>query len=495
MIPRRDPDPFASPPDRDGQAGLLLSFFAEGLDAHRAIRKLRSKNFRRAALVHKTAAGEVQTLDPFRWRRVLGTVLTAILFGGLTGLAFLLFDRPLPLLTRSLSLPVSLLAGGLLGALGGGLWWRRSRIGVERKLLENQGRWLISGETVLILQAPLKNMRVPIALLRESGEIPPAIFILHPQRDHPFNEVRSTGVTLSPAQIREQAQRLARDQQVDPRPRRKAALLRRLEKARRLIQQAGSDLSGAGRLEEGLPPTAEWILDNGYVIESQARDIQLNLPRRYYQQLPALANEPYRGLPRIYGLAKALVSHTELRLDRENILAFVEAYQSVQTLTIGELWAIPQMLRIALIEAIQNLAAGALTELREREVADFWANRLMTANRRDPTHLFSILAELAETQPDPSPYFAAQLIDHLYDEEAALAPVQSWLERLYRKPLERTQPARAKPADQGADRYRQCLYQPASAHPVGLAADFRASQPGGAGASPGSRRRLLPDGL
>jgi len=140
-----------------------------------------------------------------------------------------------------------------------------------------------------------------------------------------------------------------------------------------------------------------------------------------------------RSLPRIYGLAKELVSSAELRLDRKNILAFIEAYQSVRTLTIGELWAVPQMLRIALIESIQDLATRALTELREHELADFWVNRLITTNRRDPNQLFSILAELAATQPEPSPYFASQLVDHLYDEDAALVPVQSWLERIYRK--------------------------------------------------------------
>ena len=88
-----------------------------------------------------------------------------------------------------------------------------------------------------------------------------------------------------------------------------------------------------------------------------------------------------------------------------------------------------------MIESIQDLADSALTELREREIADFWANRLITANRRDPNQLFSILAELAETQPNPSPYFASQLVDHLYDEGAALAPVQSWLERTFHKSL------------------------------------------------------------
>jgi cyclic beta-1,2-glucan synthetase len=184
-----------------------------------------------------------------------------------------------------------------------------------------------------------------------------------------------------------------------------------------------------------VPPTAEWLLDNEYLIESNVRDVQINLPWPYYQDLPTLANEPYRGLPRIYGLARELVSHTDLRLDRENILAFIEAYQSVGALSIGELWAVPQMLRTALIESIENLAARAVTEMRECEIADFWANRVITANRRDPSQLFSILAELAETQPSPSPYFASQLIDYLYDEGAALVPVQSWLERTFRESL------------------------------------------------------------
>jgi len=293
----------------------------------------------------------------------------------------------------------------------------------------------VSGETVLILHAPIETLRFPVAVLRESGEIPPAVFVLHPKRRSLIGDVWSPGMPLSPAQIQEHAQRLATDHQVDPNPRRNTELLERLELARQWVHQVCSDLSEASRLEQSVPPTAEWLLDNEYIIESNARDVQLNLPRRFYQELPALANEPYRGLPRIYGLARELVSHTDLRLDRENILAFIEAYQSVRTLTIGELWAVAQMLRIALIESIQALAASALTELREREIADFWANRLITANRRDPNQLFSILAELAATQPGPNPYFASQLVDHLYDEDAALVPVQSWLERIYHKPL------------------------------------------------------------
>lgn len=413
----------------------LIGYFAQRDDARRALRKLQSKGFRRAALVHKTAAGEVQTRDPFRWRLFFGTILTATIFGGLAGLVFPVLPWPEPSPGRSLSLPISILTGGLIGALIAFFWIRRSKFGVERKLLKDHARWLVSGETVLILRSPMDTLRFSVAVLQESDEIPPAIFILHPKRESPIVEWQSPSVTLSSEQIREQAQRLAMDHQVDPRPRRNTELLKRVVKARQWIHQVCLDLNATGLLEQGTLPTAEWILDNEYVIESNARDVELNLPRHYYQELPVLADGVFRGLPRIYGLAKALVAHTELRLDRENILAIIGVYQTVHTLTIGELWAVPQMLRIALIESIQDLSAVALTELREGEIADFWANRLITANRRDPTRLFPILAELTATQPGLSPYFAAQLVEHLYDEEAALVPVQSWLERTYRQPL------------------------------------------------------------
>jgi cyclic beta-1,2-glucan synthetase len=417
------------------EAGILLGYFAKRDEARGALRELQRRGFRRAALVSKTADGDVRTWDPFLWRRAFGATLAFILFGVLAGVAFIGLHWPEPILSGGLSALISTLVGGFIGSLFTGVWMRRSKYGVERRLLEDHARWLVSEETVLILQAPIETLRFPVAVLRESGEIPPAVFVLHPKRQSLIGDVWSPGVPLSPAQIQEHAQRLATDHHVDPNPRRNTELLERLELARQRVHQICSDLSEASRLEQSVPPTAEWLLDNEYIIESNARDVQLNLPRRYYQQLPALANEPYRGLPRIYGLARELVYHTDLRLDRENILAFIEAYQSESALTIGELWAVPQMLRTALIESIQNLAVRALTELREREIANVWANRLITANRRDPNQLFSILAELAKTQPSPSPYLGSQLIDHLYDEAAALAPVQSWLERMLQTSL------------------------------------------------------------
>ncbi|KPK69291.1 glycosyl transferase, partial [candidate division TA06 bacterium SM23_40] len=412
--------------------GILIGYFAKREEARGAFKKLQRRGFRRAALVSKTADGNVVTRDPFRWRRIFGTAIAFILFGALAGVTSITLQWPAQIPGGALSALIPGLAGGFVGILLAAAWIRRSRFGLERRLLEDHARWLVSGETVLILRTPIKTLHSPVAILRESGEIPPAIFILHPKREGLVGETENLGSPLPAAQIPEYAERLAGDQRGDPYARQDIGLLKRLDRTMRWIHRACIDLAEASRLGQSTTPTTEWLLDNEYIVESNVREIQMNLPRRYYQELPVLANEPYRGLPRIYGLARSLVSHKDLRLDRENILAFIESYQSVGALSIGELWAVPQMLRAALIESISNFAEQSLTALREREFADFWANRLITANRRDPSQLFSILAELAEMHPSPSPYFAAQLIENLYDQEAALVPVQGWLERTLR---------------------------------------------------------------
>ena len=47
------------------EAGTLIGYFAERDEARRALRELQRRGFRRAALVHKTADGDVHIRDPF----------------------------------------------------------------------------------------------------------------------------------------------------------------------------------------------------------------------------------------------------------------------------------------------------------------------------------------------------------------------------------------------------------------------------------------------
>lgn len=416
------------------EAGNLISYFPTRDEARKAFRQLKKNGFRCAAMVQKTTDGKVRTWDPFIWRRIIGMALGAILIGGSAAIVAMVFSGspwviiwPLPGLTLTLT-------GGLVGSLVAMVWIRRSKHGVDHILLRDHTRWLVSEETVLVLQAPLENLRLAVAVLRENSDIPPTVFVLHPKRER-RREMRSPGVFLSPTQIKEHAWRLAKGHHVEQKPQGNGGLLKRIKISHQWVHQICSDLFEASRLEQSATPVAEWIIDNEFILEGNTRDILRNLPRNFYRQLPVLTSEPSRGLPRIYAMAKELVYHTDLRLDRENIPAFIEAYQSVSPLTIGELWALPQMLRISLIESIENLAIKALTDLQELQVADFWANRLIATTRRNPNQLFAILTDLAEKKPNPTPFFASQLVNHLYDEATALVPVQSWLERTLQKSM------------------------------------------------------------
>ncbi|MEX0787622.1 MAG: glucoamylase family protein, partial [Anaerolineales bacterium] len=430
-------------------AVTVLGYFANRDEARRAARQLQRKDLPRWALIHKAHDGQIQIWDQFWSRRAGWMAAAAVLGSGIAGaVSGLLGSAPLTFL----------IPGALFGAVAAGIWVRRSRFGVPRDVIHDYTRWLVPEETVLVLQAPRHMLSIAADALREGGEIPPIVFFHYPATPpETVPEIPPT-VSLSLAQIEAHARRLAADHaapgatgvgardRVPLRPR-EAGLLDRVRQARHAIHEVSADLAVASRLEQGTLPLAEWILDNEYIVEANARDIRLNLPRRYYRELPALPD----GLPRIYRLAQELVSHTDHRLDRESILTLVETYQTggigqlaggigqlaggAHPLTIGELWAYPQMLRIALIESIHILAVKALIGLREGQQADFWANRLMTVSRRDPNQLFAIMAELSDALPAPSPYFASQLIDHLYDEESALAPVRGWLELIYRRPL------------------------------------------------------------
>ena len=108
--------------------------------------------------------------------------------------------------------------------------------------------------------------------------------------------------------------------------------------------------AGTGAEGEGGGLDAEWLCDNFHIIEEVLREVRLDLPRGYDKELPKLSGRPLRGYPRVYALALALVAHTDSELDEARLIGYVRAFQEVAPLTIGELWALPTMLRLVLLE-------------------------------------------------------------------------------------------------------------------------------------------------
>src|SRR6185436_1782526 len=104
-------------------------------------------------------------------------------------------------------------------------------------------------------------------------------------------------------------------------------------------------------------PAAEWLLDNFYLIEEQIHTARRHLPRGYSRELPRLESGASAGLPRVYDIVLELIAHVDAQVDSAPLHEFVAAYQTVCPLKLGELWAVPIMLRLALIENLRRVTA------------------------------------------------------------------------------------------------------------------------------------------
>ncbi|MEJ8846409.1 GH36-type glycosyl hydrolase domain-containing protein [Variovorax rhizosphaerae] len=135
------------------------------------------------------------------------------------------------------------------------------------------------------------------------------------------------------------------------------------------LREAFDYIALTSRSGRYVSPAAEWLLDNFHLIEDQLQQIREGVPRRYYAHLPKLAAQPLAGLPRVYGIAWAYVAHTDSVLNAELFTAFINAYQEVDDLTLGELWALPTTLRVVLLENLRRVAERIARNKVARELA------------------------------------------------------------------------------------------------------------------------------
>ncbi|HEY3028014.1 MAG TPA: glucoamylase family protein [Pyrinomonadaceae bacterium] len=206
-------------------------------------------------------------------------------------------------------------------------------------------------------------------------------------------------------------------------------LLPRLEENGRKLLAAYRALAEAIRSERTISPAAEWLVDNFHIVEEQVREIREDLPKGYYYELPKLAEGELKDYPRIYAFALALIAHTDSRLDTETLRRFINAYQKVSPLSIGELWAVPITLRLALVENLRRLATRIVSSRVEREEADKLADRLLEMAHRQPGDLVPLLAERLMKRGRIRRAFVVQLTQRLREQDPAVMPVFDWLEQ------------------------------------------------------------------
>jgi cyclic beta-1,2-glucan synthetase len=208
-----------------------------------------------------------------------------------------------------------------------------------------------------------------------------------PQAEKPLRDE-----LLSIERLEERAKALAARFTVDPNRRRMArSVFPRFGDNARLLSQAYRTLAEDVHEGELVTPAAEWLLDNFHLVASEIRNVRQNLPRGYYRELPKLALRELAGHARVYAMAVELIRHSDSRLDRQQLLRFMNSYQTVASLTIGELWAWPSMLKLALIENLRRLAEEMLLARDARRAADAYVGRIDGAGGGRPPPLPAVL--------------------------------------------------------------------------------------------------------
>ena len=233
---------------------------------------------------------------------------------------------------------------------------------------------------------------------------------------------------FSADQMEQHGKRLAAAHQLDPR-RATDRLLARLADNEGVLDGACDFLTAAVKANRRITPAAEWLLDNFYLIEEQIRTARRHLPRGYSRELPRLGNGPSRGLPRVYDIALEAISHGDGRVDSQSLGRFVAAYQTITSLQLGELWAIPIMLRLALIENLRRVSVRMTAAGRYRGQAESWADQMTEVASTDPKSLILVIADMARSDPPMVGPFVAELVRRLQGQGPALALPLTWIEQ------------------------------------------------------------------
>ncbi len=211
-------------------------------------------------------------------------------------------------------------------------------------------------------------------------------------------------------------------------------LLQHLERNGRLLVKAYRHIAAAAAASASvssqtigvtfsLTPDAEWLLDNFYIVEDVLREVRRDLPQGYYKKLPKLATSALAGYPRVYALALAMISNTDSNLDEVHVTRFVQVFQTVAPLTIGELWAVPTMLRLGLLENLGRLSEHMLRVWNERRRAEEWVLSILGSQ-------YQSLQEV-RTQNLESDAFVVRALEMLrqHSRPAVLADVEEHFKR------------------------------------------------------------------
>ena len=154
--------------------------------------------------------------------------------------------------------------------------------------------------------------------------------------------------------------------------------LERLIENKKYIELVCKLLEEHIKLKIPIHSAGEWLLDNYYLIEKSVKTIEKNLTLNKYMRLPAIAED---GFARVYAIANEIISNTDGKINENNLIDYLEAYQNQKKLYMQEIWDIGLFLQICIIEKIRNISEKIFITQMQRYKAQNMVNRFIERKR------------------------------------------------------------------------------------------------------------------
>lgn len=142
-----------------------------------------------------------------------------------------------------------------------------------------------------------------------------------------------------------------------------------------------------------LVPSAQWLLDNHYIIEREVKTFKQNAKKGLRKRLPVVEKGELKGYPRIYLISKQLLRCTGYHLQEEQIISILNAYQSVSPLTVDELWSFFDILKASIIEDLNILASDIIKSIKTKQKANKLMDEILENNKFNSNNLVKFLEE------------------------------------------------------------------------------------------------------
>ncbi|PJI07746.1 MULTISPECIES: GH36-type glycosyl hydrolase domain-containing protein [Clostridium] len=164
-----------------------------------------------------------------------------------------------------------------------------------------------------------------------------------------------------------------------PRGSRRGILIKKLDRSYNRILKGYEYFDREIRNKREIPAASEWLLDNLYLIEKEYKDIKHNMSGICYRNMPVISKGAFKGLPRVYYLGTKIINKLDGRINEGALVSYIGEYEKRAVLTSAELWALPTMFRMAVIQNISKITESIVFSQIEKSKADKYGDDIINS--------------------------------------------------------------------------------------------------------------------